>query len=132
MLGARPCAGDLERFYQTSAGRPILAAPRSSEKVRRVSLGVLELLRGEAAERPADIAFAQALERPIAELAHPLTGDAEHGTDLFERVLSAAFETEIEAKHLRIARRQGGECLLDLVGEEAVHRLFLGVRHLIG
>ena len=61
-------------------------------------------LRGEAAERPADVAFAQALEGTVAELANALAGDAEHGADLFERVFAAAFETEVEAEHLGVAR----------------------------
>src|SRR5260221_7518309 len=88
-------------------------------------------LRREAAQRTPDISFAEPLERPIAELTNPLASDAEHAADFLERVLASAFEAEVEAQHLRVARRQRGQRLLDLVREEAVHCLLLGVRHLI-
>ena len=39
-------------------------------------------LRGEAAECAADLAFAEALEGAVPQLAHALAGDAEHGADL--------------------------------------------------
>ena len=60
----------------------------------------------EAAQRAADVAFAQALERAVAELANALARDAEHGADFLERVLASALEAEVEAQHLRVARRQ--------------------------
>src|SRR5690348_2862971 len=80
-------------------------------------------LRCEAAKRPAHIPLTQPLQRPVAQLADPLARDAEHRADLLERVLASAFKAEVEAQHLGVARRQGAERLLDLVGEEAVHRL---------
>src|ERR1043166_1925200 len=54
---------------------------------------------GEASERAADVALAETLERPVAELADPLTGDTEHRADFLERVLAASLETEVEAQH---------------------------------
>src|SRR5688500_13518142 len=86
---------------------------------------------GEAAERAADVALTQPLERAIAKLANTLTRDTEHRADLLERVLASTLETEVEAQHLCIPRGKRVERLLDLVGEEAVHRLFLSVRHLV-
>src|SRR3989337_955946 len=65
--------------------------------------------RGEAAQRAADIPFAEALERAIAELTSPLARHAKHRADLLERVLAAAFEPEVEPEHLRVTRRQRSE-----------------------
>src|SRR5512138_2294552 len=75
----------------------------------------------EAAECAADVAFAEALEGTVAELAHALARDAEHRTDFLERVLASALESEVQAEDLRVARRERTERLLDFVGEEAVH-----------
>ena len=69
-------------------------------------LRTIDALRGEAAQRAADVAFAKPLERAVAQLANAFTGDAEHGADLLERVLAPTFEAEVQAQHLRIARRQ--------------------------
>src|SRR5687767_12382956 len=80
----------------------------------------------------AKLPSARPLEGAIAQLANALARNAEHRPDLFERVLTSALETEIETQHLRVARRERVERLLDLIGEEAVHGLFLGVRHLVG
>src|SRR5262245_15456689 len=90
------------------------------------------MLRGETAECAADVSFAETLERPIAELANPLACDAEHGADLLERMLATTLETEVQTQDLRVTRWQRAERLFDLVGEEAVHRLFLGIWHLVG
>src|SRR5689334_9720653 len=86
----------------------------------------------ERAESPTNISFAQTLERPVAELANTLARDAKQRTDFLERVLASALETEIQSENFRVARRQRGERRLDLVVEEAIHRLFLGVGHLVG
>src|ERR1051325_3304214 len=79
-------------------------------------------LRREASEGATHVAFAEALQRAIAQLANPLARDTEHRADFFQGVLSATFETEIETKHLRITRGQRAQRLLDFVGEKAVHR----------
>ena len=71
------------------------------------------------------------LERAVAQLADALAGDAEHAADLLERVLAPALEPEVEPQHLGVARRQRAERLLDLVGEEAVHRLPLRCRGML-
>src|SRR5688500_4823808 len=89
-------------------------------------------LSSEAAERASYVAFAKPLECAVAQLAHTLTRDTEHGADLLECMLSSGFETEVETEHLRVTWRKCRECRLDLVVEEAVHRLFLGVGHLVG
>ena len=60
-------------------------------------------LRGERPECAADVAFAEPLERAIAKLTDAFAGDAEHGTDLFERVFASALETEVEPQYLCVA-----------------------------
>src|SRR5688572_27716834 len=80
--------------------------------------------RRKTPQRATHIAFTQPLQRTIAQLADAFACDAEHRADLFERVLATALETKVEAQHLRIPRRERAERLLDLVGEEAVHRFF--------
>src|SRR5437764_673965 len=89
-------------------------------------------LGGEAAERAANITFAQSLQRTISKLTHALTRDAKHRTDLFERVLTTAFQTKIQPQYLRVARRQRSERLLDLVVEESIHRFLFRIGHLVG
>ena len=79
-------------------------------------------LGGEASERATHVAFTQALERAVAQLPDALARDAEHRTDFLERVLTSAFETEVETQHLCIARRQCAERLLDFVVQETIHR----------
>src|SRR5690606_14166315 len=81
----------------------------------------------EARQRATGVAFLEPLQGPISELAHSLTGHAEHLADLLERVLATAVEAEVQSQHSRVARRQRGQRLLDLVGEEVIHRLLLGV-----
>src|SRR5919107_6238157 len=90
------------------------------------------LLRREAAQRPADVSLTEPLERPVTELPYPLARDAKHRADLLQRVLAPALQPEVEPEDLRVARWERRERLLDLVGEEAVHRLLLGVGHLVG
>src|SRR5471032_1202255 len=87
---------------------------------------------GKASKRPPNIPLTKPLESSVAQLSDALAGDAEHGADLFEGVLAAPFQAEVEAQYFCVAWREGGERLLDLVGEEAVHRLLLGVGHLVG
>src|SRR6185436_1942351 len=89
-------------------------------------------LRGDAAQCPSYVAFAQALERTVAQLADALARDAKHGADLFERVFATALESEVQTEYLRVARRQRTKCKLDLIGEEAIHGFLFGVRHLVG
>src|SRR5207253_9861678 len=89
------------------------------------------LLRREAAQRATDVALTQALERAIAKLADTLTRDAEQRADLFQRVLAPALEAEVQPKNFCVAGRQRGKRRGDLVVEEAVHRLFLGVGQLV-
>src|SRR5260370_15534246 len=57
-------------------------------------------LRREAGERLADVAVAQPLQRAIAQLPDTLTRDTEHTADFFERVLTAAIETEVQPQDL--------------------------------
>src|SRR3954467_4435105 len=89
-------------------------------------------LRGEASECTANVALAQSLQRTIAKLANTLTRDAEHRADLLERVLAPTLETEVQSGHLRIARRQRAERLLDFVVEETIHCFLFSIRHLVG
>src|SRR5688500_6794067 len=76
----------------------------------RVTRNRALILGGEAAQGPAHIAFAKALERAVAQLSHALAGHAEHRADLLERVLAPTFEAEVQAEHLRVTRRQRAEC----------------------
>src|SRR2546427_2749852 len=82
----------------------------------------------EAGECLADVSIAQAFQRAITQLPDALPCDAEHAADLLECVLAPTIETEIEPQHLRIAPLQRIQRLLDLVGQEAIHRLIFRVR----
>src|SRR5206468_6069317 len=90
------------------------------------------VLRGETSECTSNVTFTQTLQRAIAELANTLTRDAKHRADLLEGVLAPTFETKVQPQHLRIARRQGAERLLDLVVEETIHCFLFRIRHLVG
>src|SRR5436309_5395876 len=90
------------------------------------------ILRREATERTADVAFAQPLQRTITQLTHALACHAEHRADLLERVLSTTLETEIQSEYLRIARRQRTKRLFNFVVQEAIHRFLFRIRHLVG
>src|SRR5215210_4595631 len=96
------------------------------------SFAVLRTLRREATQRASYISFTEPLERTIAKLTHALAGDAEQRANLFQSVLASTFEPEIQAKDFRIARRERRQSGFDLVVEEAIHCLLLGVRHLVG
>ncbi len=87
---------------------------------------------GEAAQRAPDFAFAQPLERAVAQLPHPLTRDAQHGADFLERVLAAPVQTEVQTQHLGIAGRERAQRFLDFIGEEAVHGFLFRIGHLVG
>src|SRR5438094_10638537 len=89
-------------------------------------------LRCEGPQRLAHRAFAQPLQRAVAQLADALARDAEHAADLFQRMLAPAVEAEIEAQNLGVALLQRVQRRLDLVREEAVHRLLLGVGESLG
>src|SRR6478609_9540134 len=52
------------------------------------------------------VAFAQPLERPIAELTHTLARDAEFASDLLQRHRPVALEAEVEDQHSTITRRE--------------------------
>src|SRR2546423_1103640 len=47
-------------------------------------------------------------------------------------MLTSTVETEIEAQHLCIAALQRIERLLDLIGQEAIHRLIFRIRQVLG
>src|SRR5690606_33459136 len=70
----------------------------------------------EARQRATGVAFLEPLQGPISELAHSLTGHAEHLADLLERVLATAVEAEVQSQHSRVARRQRGQRLLASLG----------------
>src|SRR6266566_552302 len=67
-----------------------------------------------------------------AQLANPLASHTQHPADLFQRVLPAAVQPEVETENLRITPLQGVERLLDLVRQEAIHRLIFRVRQILG
>src|SRR3954453_3356443 len=123
---ARPVSSVRRPTYATKPSRALTRDATEGCTIEKLRLG------REGRQRAADVALAQALERAIAKLAHPLAGDAEHPADLFQGVFPAAVEPEVEPEHLGVARRQGAERRLDLLGEEAVHRLLFGVALLVG
>src|SRR5438105_9916038 len=86
----------------------------------------------EARERLAYITIPQPLERAVPQLAHPLARHAEHAADLLERVLAAAIQPEIQAEHLGVAPLERADGLLELVRQEAVHRLVFRVGEVFG
>src|SRR6266550_422837 len=86
----------------------------------------------EARERLAYISVTQTFQRAIAQLPHALASHAEHSPDLFQRVLTSAVQTEVQPQHFGIAALQRIERLLDLVGQEAIHRLIFRVRQILG
>src|SRR5688500_4728631 len=130
-MGASPGSAPAQPI---GAQRSACRTPATAREGRVPTTGAAsrKILRREAAERAADVALAQALERAVAELANAFARHAEHRTDFFQRVLAATLEPEVKAQHLRVARWERSERELDLVGEEAIHRLLLRVRHLIG
>src|SRR2546430_1988772 len=89
-------------------------------------------LRCEGPQRLAHRAFAQPLQGAVAQLADALARDAEHAADLFQRVLPPAVQPEVEAQHLGVALLQAVQGRLDLVGQEAVHRLLFRIREVFG
>src|SRR5881394_285376 len=88
-------------------------------------------LRGEARERLPDVSVPQPLQCAVTQLPDALPSDAEHAADLFERVLAPAVETEVQPQHLGVTPLQRVQRLLDLVRQEAVHRLIFGVRQIL-
>src|SRR5215212_4310814 len=92
-----------------------------------VSISLLPLSSGHEIPQPvAGLAFAEAEERPIPELANPLTGDAHHPADLLERAAVPVVESEIEPEHLGVPRRQRGERGLDVPGLAVGHGAHVG------
>src|SRR5438045_1845920 len=86
----------------------------------------------EARESFADVSVAQSLECAVAQLTNAFACDAQHSADLFERMLTSTVETEIEAQHFCIAALQRIERLLDLIRQEAIHRLIFRIRQVLG
>src|SRR5690606_21185204 len=138
----------------SASARAVRSAPRPTCSMAPLKLGtesvcanctgrrygqICELGRGDAAPSGgetgqclAHVAFAQALQRAVAQLAHALARDAEHAADLLEGVLAPAGQAEVEAQHLRVARRERAERGLDLFAQEVVHRRFFGGALVVG
>ncbi len=51
--------------------------------------------------------------------------------DLFQRVLTAAVQAEVEPEDLRVTRGERPERRLDFLGEEALHRPLFGIALLV-
>src|SRR5687768_9074133 len=96
------------------------------------SFAIRKGLRRERSQRPPNVPFTEALERPVPKLTDALTGNSEQRANLLERVLSPALEPKVQPEDLGIPRRQRRKRRLDLIVEEAVHCFLLGVRHLVG
>src|SRR5688500_406476 len=82
-------------------------------------------LRSEILQ-PLGLLLAQLAERPVAELADPLTRDPHHPADLLQGAAPAVVQTEIEPQHLRIAWRQRRQRSLDVFGAAVGHRRRVG------
>src|SRR5881394_4645207 len=89
-------------------------------------------LRGEARERLPDVSVPQPLQCAVTQLPDALPSDAEHAADLFERVLAPAVETEVQPQHLGVTPLQRVQRLLDLIRQEAIHRLIFRIREIFG
>src|SRR5688500_10321232 len=98
----------------------------------RFSFSPRAFLRGETPESATYVSLTEPLQCTVAKLTNTLARDAEHRADLLECVLASAFEAEVQSQHLRIPRRKRRQGSLDLVVEEAVHCLLLGVGHFVG
>src|SRR5687768_18602025 len=79
-------------------------------------------LRRKARQSPPYLALAETFECAVPELSDALPRYAEHRADFLERVFPPAVEAEVEAQHLRVARRERAQRPFDLVGKEPVHR----------
>src|SRR5690606_6869980 len=86
---------------------------------------------GEALQRGAELALAQPPQRAVAELTDALARHAEHVADLFERVLAAAFEADVQPQHAGVARRQRVQRALDLLREQPLLDVRLRLRGLL-
>src|SRR4051812_33182500 len=86
----------------------------------------------EARQRPTDLALTQSLQGPVAKLAHPLPGNAQHSSDLLQRMLPAPVQAEIEPEHLGIARGQRSQRVVHLFRQKVLHRLLFRISLLIG
>src|SRR5256885_2084839 len=113
--------------------RPASASPASTGPSSSImERETCSALCREARQRLAYLAAPQALQAPTPQLPHPLARYAEHAADLLERVLAAAVQAEIQAQHLGVAPLQRAQRLLDLVRQEAVHRLVFRVGEVFG
>ena len=101
-----PKCGEDRRSAPCTArkGRPIVGRPFHCAYPAQPT----SLLGGEAGKGTTHIAFAEALEGTITQLTHALAGDPEHGANFLERMLTSAFETEVQSEDLGVARRQRG------------------------
>ena len=61
--------------------------------------------------------MAQALQRLLLDLAHPLPRDPQHRPDLFERARLGRVEPEIEPENHRLAITELTEAAVDALGE---------------
>src|SRR5262245_42224937 len=75
-------------------------------------------LRGEALQSGTHLPFAQPLQCAVAQLAHALARNPQHVADLFERVLTAVFQAEVQTDHACIARAQLIERTIDVFGQQ--------------
>src|SRR3954452_5618912 len=58
-------------------------------------------------------------ERPVAKLTNPLASYPHHPADLFQSPAIAIIEAEIQPEHLGVARWQGSQRQLEIVGSAA-------------
>src|SRR5690349_15276914 len=85
-----------------------------------------DLLRQETLQRASAAHVPEPTERLFLDLADPFPGDTEQATDLFQRHRLGTVETEIQPKDLGLTLFQGGENLLDRLGEGVLESFGIG------
>src|ERR1700730_16293988 len=118
---------------EPASARPSLYKKDAGQLGRRLFYSLLRSdssaldLAPESRERRTVRRLTQLLERPLADLSDPLTGDAHQRADLFERHrVGALFEAVIEVKDLPLA---WGEVLSKNAIDELAHQM--EVRHVL-
>src|SRR6188508_365628 len=104
----RHSSSTYSRFWKAPSKRPtgVQVGPSTLGKIRS----------GSQLPQHIAVLLLQLPERSVAELTNTLTGYSHHPADLFQSPAVAVIQTEIQPEHLGIARRQGSQRQLEIVG----------------
>src|SRR4051794_16459227 len=80
----------------------------------------------ETLQRPCAAHVAEAAQRLLLDLPHPLPGDAQQAPDFLERHRLGPVQAKVEAEDLGLALLQRGEDLLDRFGQSVLEGLGVG------